>query len=136
LHFHDPDFVVLNLARWQYPPGHPDTWPPGSFSDTIHRCRQQRGGGLQYNNISGYVGVSWHIVHKTWAANIRKDGRKIFLTGRADLLYVVKVADIAAIHLGRDKINLGRDHYPPGPPRDWPEESIPDCPALRRLIGE
>jgi hypothetical protein len=50
------------------------------------------------------------------------------------LLDAVKVADIVVIHLGRDKINLGRDHYPPGPPRDWPEESIPDCPALRRLI--
>ena len=50
------------------------------------------------------------------------------------LLDAVKVADTAAIHLGRDKINLSREHYPAESPRDWPEESIPDCPALRRLI--
>ena len=136
LYFHDADFVVLNLERWHYPPGHPDTWPPGDFSDVIHRCRQQRGEGLQYNNVSGYVGVSWNKGAKQWVSNTRINGRKLHLCCISDLLQAVKVADIAAIHLGRDKINLGRDHYPPGPPKDWPEDAIPDCPALRRLIGD
>jgi hypothetical protein len=54
----------------------------------------------------------------------------------AALLAAVKATDAAAIALGRDKINLGREHYPVGPPRDWPEDAIPDCPALKRLIGD
>jgi hypothetical protein len=40
LYFHDADFATLNLERWHYPPGHPDTWPTGDFSGIIHRCRR------------------------------------------------------------------------------------------------
>lgn len=134
LYFHDPDFVVLNLERWHYPAGHPDTWPPGPFSEVIHRCRRQRGTGVKYNNVSGYWGVSWNRTSQRWISNTRINGRRISLTTTEHLLDAVKIYDIITIHLGRDTINLGRDHYPPGPPSEWPEDTIPDCPALRRLI--
>jgi hypothetical protein len=137
--FHDADFVVLNFERSDYPPGHPSTWPPGPYSDVIRRCRRQP----ICNGILGYWNVRWHTPRKGWVARIKTNGKLIHLGIFKDslpnkhtaLLDAVKVADIAAIHLGRDKINLGRDHYPPGPPRDWPEDAIPDCPALRRLIA-
>jgi hypothetical protein len=87
-------------------------------------------------NVSGYRYVSWSKPYEKWFVGVRVRGRtKTLCFGlHLNLLDAVKVADIAAIHLGRDKINLGREHYPVGLPRDWPEESIPDCPALRRLI--
>ena len=141
IYVHDADFVVLNFNRSDYPDGHPDTWPPGPFSDVIRRCRRQPS-ILLYNNVSGYRGVSWPKSREQWQSRAKSNGKEIHLgyfkedspNTYTALLVAVKVADIAAIHLGRDKINLGRDHYPPGPPRDWSEESIPDCPGLRRLI--
>jgi hypothetical protein len=142
LYFHDADFVVLNFKRSDYPPGHPDTWPLGPFSDIIYRCRHSQ--RTTCTSPTGYWYVHRSLRDKCWQVNIRVNGKcthfGLFREDSPDtytaLLQAVKVADIAAIHLGRDKINLGRDHYPPGPPRDWPEDAIPDCPALRRLIGE
>ena len=90
------------------------------------------------SNLSGYRYVSWSRTYKNWHVGIRVHGRRatLRLGCFSNLLDAVKVADTAAIHLDRDKINLGREHYPAGLPRDWPEDAIPDCPALRRLIGD
>ena len=138
LYFHDPDFVVLNFKRSFYPAGHPSTWPPGPYSDVIRRCQ----GRQICNSVSGY----WYVwrVKKSWRVGVQVNEKMVYLgTFKEDspdkytaLLQAVKVADIAAIHLDRDKINLGRTHYPPGNPRDWPEDAIPNCPALRRLIHD
>jgi hypothetical protein len=83
--------------------------------------------------LAGYWLAAWHKLDKVWFVKTLQNKSYI---GFNNLLDAVKVADIAAIHLGRDKINLGRDHYPPGPPRDWPKHLVPNCPALRRLIGD
>ena len=134
LYFHDPEFVVLNFKRSNYPDGHPNTWPPGPFSDIIHRCRLAQ--HTTCNGLTGYWNVSWHQQIEQWYTKIMIGKKRIYFGCFEHLLDAVKVADTAAIHLGRDKINLGRTHYPPGNPRDWPEDAIPDCPALRRLINE
>jgi hypothetical protein len=129
----------INLGREHYPDGHPDTWPPGPYSDVIRRCQ----GRQVCNSALGYWNVNWSKRDKCWFTQVYSSGKTIRLGTFKDLpneytalLQAVIVADIAAIALGRDKINLGRTHYPAGLPRDWPEESIPDCPALRRLISE
>jgi hypothetical protein len=41
--------------------------------------RNQQNRKLSSDNTSGYKGVSWHIRDKFWRANIRADGRQIFL---------------------------------------------------------
>jgi hypothetical protein len=139
LYFYDVDFATLHNDRSHYPPGHPDTWPAGVFSDIVFKCQQaKRVPLLSSNNLSGYTRVAYVRQSNNFIVNI-KVGKKTIGLGRfeiEDLLVAVQVADIAAIHLGRDKINLGREHYPPGPPRDWPEHLVPNCPALRKLIGE
>jgi hypothetical protein len=95
--------------------------------------------GLISTNRSGYTGVRWRAQRRKWVPRVDSNGRTTDLGHFEDLLEAIKVRDIAALHCYDAEfivLNLGREHYPPGSPRDWPEESIPDCPALRRLINE
>ncbi len=54
------------------------------------------------NNASGWVGVSWHVARKKWAAAIRVKGRLIHLGEFTDREEAAQArADAEAEYLGR-----------------------------------